>query len=178
MNCAAGGGAAALCMRCMHHACSDAGGAPAPCRPPLKLCLNCVPELKLCPTPAPPCGPPLPQMCRDSVYYGLVGDIVKSYDTLLPPLLEANVSVLVYAGRTDLVCNYVGQRVRGAAAAWAAAAVLRGQSRFERGGAEVAGGGEPSRRGRRRAAELPDRASLIWVPACWACVLRRCGWAP
>ena len=38
---------------------------------------------------------------------------MKSYESLLPPLLEAGVSLLVYAGRNDPVCNVLGQRVSG-----------------------------------------------------------------
>ncbi|KAL9660083.1 hypothetical protein QQ045_024894 [Rhodiola kirilowii] len=46
--------------------------------------------------------------CSQDVYYAMEGDIIKSYDKIIPPLLEKGINVLIYAGEYDLICNWLG----------------------------------------------------------------------
>lgn len=79
--------------------------------------------------------------CGDAPYYALQGDLERSYDGLIPPLLEEGVSVLVYSGRNDFLCNWHGNQawvdslMWSRAGEWAAAPT----SRWRAGAASNAG---------------------------------------
>ena len=40
----------------------------------------------------------------------MVGDFCKNYQQLIPDLLEAGISVTIYAGDLDYICNYKGNK--------------------------------------------------------------------
>ncbi|KAG2492349.1 hypothetical protein HYH03_009297 [Edaphochlamys debaryana] len=46
--------------------------------------------------------------CNMDVNGNFMGDWLRSYDDLLPPLLEDGIRVMIYAGDLDLICNWLG----------------------------------------------------------------------
>jgi carboxypeptidase C (cathepsin A) len=48
------------------------------------------------------------EMCDPGVYRDMMGDWLKNLDAVIPPMLEAGVRVMVYAGDLDLICNWLG----------------------------------------------------------------------
>lgn len=48
--------------------------------------------------------------CNMDVNQDMLGDFVKNYDSLLPPMLKAGIRVMIYAGDQDLICNWVGNQ--------------------------------------------------------------------
>ena len=38
------------------------------------------------------------------------GDWLRSYDDLLPAMMEDGIHVMIYAGDLDLICNWVGNQ--------------------------------------------------------------------
>ncbi|KAJ2001697.1 hypothetical protein H4R26_003996 [Coemansia thaxteri] len=64
--------------------------------------------------------------CSQKVYSGfmLSGDWMKPYHLEIPPLLEAGIRVLVYAGDADFICNWYGNK------AWTEALEWSGRSEF------------------------------------------------
>jgi carboxypeptidase C (cathepsin A) len=48
--------------------------------------------------------------CSTSVHMSLLGDWMLNYAQTLPDLLEANIPVLIYAGDTDYICNWMGNK--------------------------------------------------------------------
>ncbi|EWM30038.1 serine protease family [Nannochloropsis gaditana] len=65
------------------------------------------------------------KVCSDKVNLQFSGDMMRSYDKLLIPLLESGVKVLNYAGDADFICNYLGIE------AWSDALVWSGQKAFQ-----------------------------------------------
>ncbi|KAJ2717218.1 hypothetical protein H4R19_000162 [Coemansia spiralis] len=66
------------------------------------------------------------EACSQKVYMGfmLSGDWMKPYVRDIPPLLDAGIRVLVYAGDADFICNWYGNK------AWAEALEWSGQPAF------------------------------------------------
>ncbi|KAJ2012729.1 hypothetical protein IWW57_006239 [Coemansia sp. S610] len=50
--------------------------------------------------------------CSQKVYSGftLSGDWMKPFHRMVPPLLEAGIKVLIYAGDADFICNWYGNK--------------------------------------------------------------------
>jgi len=48
--------------------------------------------------------------CSSAVYLFLIGEWSSNFATVVPELLDANYTVLVYSGMMDLICNYYGGR--------------------------------------------------------------------
>lgn len=48
------------------------------------------------------------QSCSPEVYMDMLGDWMKSYSALIPPMLEDGVKVMIYAGVEDFICNWLG----------------------------------------------------------------------
>jgi len=46
--------------------------------------------------------------CDMSVHNDMMGDWMRDYATLLPPMLESGVRGLIYAGDQDFICNWMG----------------------------------------------------------------------
>ncbi|KAJ1962780.1 hypothetical protein GGI12_002445 [Dipsacomyces acuminosporus] len=70
------------------------------------------------------------ESCSQKVYSGFIlnGDWMKPYVDEIPPLLEAGIRVLVYAGDADFVCNWYGNK------AWARALEWSGKDGFNEAG--------------------------------------------
>jgi len=62
--------------------------------------------------------------CDTEVYSNLINDFTQNLEIYIPSILAANVSVLVYSGVDDFICNYYGGRN------WTAAMVWPGQATF------------------------------------------------
>jgi len=62
--------------------------------------------------------------CNTVVYEYLINDFTQNLEVYVPNILAANVSVLVYSGVDDFICNYYGGRN------WTAAMVWPGQATF------------------------------------------------
>ncbi|KAJ1847218.1 hypothetical protein LPJ73_004309 [Coemansia sp. RSA 2703] len=63
------------------------------------------------------------ESCSQKVYTGftLSGDWMKPYVYEIPPLLEAGIRVLVYAGDADFICNWYGNKAWSEALEWSGA---------------------------------------------------------
>ena len=48
--------------------------------------------------------------CSQEVHMQMMGDWMRNYDTVFPPLLNAGIKALIYVGDQDLICNWVGNR--------------------------------------------------------------------
>jgi len=61
------------------------------------------------------------QDCNHAVamLFELDGDWMHSFQTMIPDQLEANISVLIYAGDQDYICNWLGNQAWTQALAWA-----------------------------------------------------------
>ncbi|KAJ2797224.1 hypothetical protein H4R20_005259 [Coemansia guatemalensis] len=64
--------------------------------------------------------------CSQKVYAGFTfsGDWMKPYVSEIPPLLEAGIRVLIYAGDADFICNWYGNK------AWSVALEWSGKDKF------------------------------------------------
>ncbi|CAM8967168.1 unnamed protein product [Rhodiola kirilowii] len=62
--------------------------------------------------------------CSLTVYKAMVGDWMKDYEVVIPPLLEEGIKVLIYAGEYDFICNWLGN------SKWVNAMAWSGQSSF------------------------------------------------
>mmetsp|Transcript_4680 Transcript_4680/g.12062 ORF Transcript_4680/g.12062 Transcript_4680/m.12062 type:complete len:501 (+) Transcript_4680:335-1837(+) len=60
--------------------------------------------------------------CDMSVHSDMMGDWMKDYATLLPPMLESGVRGLIYAGDQDFICNWMGNARWVDALEWSGAA--------------------------------------------------------
>ncbi|KAJ2628152.1 hypothetical protein IW137_005474, partial [Coemansia sp. RSA 1287] len=60
------------------------------------------------------------ESCSQKTYSGfmLSGDWMKPYVRELPPLLEAGIRVLIYAGDADFICNWYGNKAWSEALEW------------------------------------------------------------
>ncbi|KAJ2851022.1 hypothetical protein IWW36_001449 [Coemansia brasiliensis] len=60
------------------------------------------------------------ESCSQKVYSGfwLSGDWMKPYVREIPPLLEAGIRVLIYAGDADFICNWYGNKAWSEALEW------------------------------------------------------------
>ncbi|KAJ2862817.1 hypothetical protein GGI22_002099 [Coemansia erecta] len=50
------------------------------------------------------------ESCSQAVYSAFVGDWMRPYVHEIPPLLEAGIRVLIYAGDADFICNWYGNK--------------------------------------------------------------------
>ncbi|KAK9848936.1 hypothetical protein WJX84_006787 [Apatococcus fuscideae] len=48
--------------------------------------------------------------CNTEVNAEMMGDWMKNYEPTLPPMLDAGIEVMIYAGVEDLICNYLGNQ--------------------------------------------------------------------
>nr|XP_043632437.1 serine carboxypeptidase-like [Erigeron canadensis] len=46
--------------------------------------------------------------CSDMVYHGMLNDWMRNLELVIPPLMEQNIEMLIYAGEYDLICNWLG----------------------------------------------------------------------
>eukprot|EP00897_Mesotaenium_endlicherianum_P001090 jgi/Mesen1/10982/ME000096S10551 len=58
------------------------------------------------------------QDCSTLVYEAMIVDFMRNIEPLVPPLLEASVRALVYAGEKDFICNWLGNSRWVAALPW------------------------------------------------------------
>ncbi|KAL9672316.1 hypothetical protein QQ045_028566 [Rhodiola kirilowii] len=58
--------------------------------------------------------------CSTTVYSALAGDRMKTYEPVIPPLLEDGIRVLIYVGEFDLICNWLGSFKWASAMKWSA----------------------------------------------------------
>jgi serine carboxypeptidase-like clade IV len=47
--------------------------------------------------------------CSPTVYEGLLSDYMRNLEVGIPALLEDGISLLIYAGEYDLICNWLGK---------------------------------------------------------------------
>ena len=52
--------------------------------------------------------------CDDKVHADMMADWMRDLEPVIPPMLEAGVRVMVYAGEDDFICNWAGNRRWGA----------------------------------------------------------------
>lgn len=48
------------------------------------------------------------KICSMKVNEAFIGDFMRDYAPLVPPMLQDGIRVLLYAGRDDFICNYLG----------------------------------------------------------------------
>jgi len=63
--------------------------------------------------------------CNNVVNAGFMGDWMRDYAQEISPMLEDNIRVLIYAGDTDFICNWMGNK------AWTKALDWTGHTEFE-----------------------------------------------
>lgn len=64
------------------------------------------------------------QSCNMDVNRGFMGDWMKNYEQLIPPMLQDGIRVLIYAGDADFICNWMGNK------AWTLAMPWSGKTQF------------------------------------------------
>jgi len=47
-------------------------------------------------------------MCDNQVHADMMGDWMNDYEPMIPPMLEAGIRVMIYAGESDFICNWLG----------------------------------------------------------------------
>ena len=62
--------------------------------------------------------------CDDKVHADMMADWMRDLEPVIPPMLEAGVRVMVYAGEDDFICNWVGNRRWVRAMPWSGAAAF------------------------------------------------------
>ncbi|KAK9803587.1 hypothetical protein WJX72_002534 [[Myrmecia] bisecta] len=65
------------------------------------------------------------EACSPSVHADMMGDWMKDYEQLVPPMLEDGIAVMVYAGVQDLICNWLGNSRWVDAMPWSQAAEFK-----------------------------------------------------
>ena len=50
------------------------------------------------------------EMCSNKVHAEMMGDWMRNLEPVVPPMLEAGLRVMVYAGENDFICNWLGNR--------------------------------------------------------------------
>merc|ERR550514_673523 len=59
------------------------------------------------------------QSCNLILNKAFTVDFMRNFHTLLPPMLAADIDVLVYAGDQDFICNWVGNEAWTKKLSWA-----------------------------------------------------------
>jgi serine carboxypeptidase-like clade IV len=47
-------------------------------------------------------------MCDNQVHSDMMGDWMNDYEPMIPPMLESGIRVMIYAGESDFICNWLG----------------------------------------------------------------------
>lgn len=50
------------------------------------------------------------ESCSTDVYFDMLGDWMKNFDPPIPAMLQGGIRVMIYAGKEDFICNWVGNQ--------------------------------------------------------------------